>query len=206
MSGRRGGVGAVVVRALALVGIAALAGAAHSLTRATPIRLVRPAGGAAVPATPTDPGESGPSAAAPDPGPAYDAERVASLSGGALLDEPVLPGMITLGEAHALFEQGSAFIDARHREEYEAGHVPGAIWMPASEVYERAGELMMFDPTAPVVIYCEGGTCDSSHNTANRIEMASEQMQLGIADLRIMGLGFEEWARAGLPVETGGDP
>lgn len=200
------------MRTLALIGVAALAGAAHSLTRGYPIRLVRAGDRAPSTVTPgpgedrQDPGHvSGAQDSGDGENRAYDADRVAATSGEALLDEPVLDGMITLREAHELFERGATFLDARHEEEYDAGHVAGAVWMPAEDVFDRADELMAFDPALPVVIYCEGGTCEASHNTANRLDMLNGQMQLGFGDVRIMGLGYDEWARAGLPVERAGD-
>lgn len=218
--GDRSGAGTVIVRTLALIGVAALAGAAHSLTREYPIRLGRAASAPAGPMSsgtgggPTEPNAGQPAGQDPDqdPGAAagdgrvYDADRVASLSGESLLDEPVLPGMITLRRAHELFEQGATFLDARHKAEYEAGHVPGAVWMPAEDVFDRADEVMAFDPALPVVIYCEGGPCEASHNTANRLDMLNEQMQLGFGEVHIMGLGFDEWARAGLPATAGSEP
>lgn len=41
-------------------------------------------------------------------------------------------------------------IDVRHAKEYEAGHLPGAILVPLSDLPERAGE---FDPQKATIAY-----------------------------------------------------
>ena len=48
-----------------------------------------------------------------------------------------------------------------------------------------------------LVIYCVGGECDASKNTAARLE------QLGYTDLRIMGAAYTDWVSAGYPTESG---
>jgi rhodanese-related sulfurtransferase len=44
-------------------------------------------------------------------------------------------------------------IDVRHEEEYDAGHVPGAVHVPVHEV-ERVGPTL---PTGEVWVYCSSG-------------------------------------------------
>ncbi|RMH28019.1 MAG: rhodanese-like domain-containing protein [Planctomycetota bacterium] len=121
-----------------------------------------------------------------------------SMQASSPLDEPVKEGSITLREAFALFQDGAFFLDARYQSEFERGHIEGAIWMPASRVVTSEGqeELNFIPPGGIVVIYCTGGDCDASENTAIRIE----QLQYDF-DIRILGKGYEDWANAGLPVE-----
>ncbi|GAB4283782.1 MAG: hypothetical protein Kow0092_38470 [Deferrisomatales bacterium] len=45
---------------------------------------------------------------------------------------------------------GFTLLDVRQPEEYEAGHLPGALLIPLPELPERLGEL---DPTRPVLAY-----------------------------------------------------
>ena len=72
---------------------------------------------------------------------------------------------VSLDEFRRRYEAGTAqFVDARKAEEFEAGHLEGAISIPSIEVdlyLERIFETLSFDQ--PVIIYCEGGDCESSH-------------------------------------------
>ena len=121
-----------------------------------------------------------------------------------LLDAPVPEGMLTLRESYSLWEQGAYFLDARHEHEFEAGHIEYAAWLPATlfdSDSDRAFEVVDSMPMdATVVIYCVGGECDASKNTASRLH------QIGFTDLRVMGSGYEDWVQAGLPIETGVSP
>ena len=122
----------------------------------------------------------------------------------ALLDAPVPEGMLTLRQSHDLWEQGAYFVDARHEHEFEAGHIQYASWLPSTLFdtdSDRAFAVVDSMPMdATVVIYCVGGECDASKNTARRLQ------QIGFSDLRIMGVGYSEWAEAGFETSTGGEP
>ncbi|MFG0305586.1 MAG: rhodanese-like domain-containing protein [Phycisphaerales bacterium JB040] len=205
----------MITRALAIVAAAGVLASGHMVLRDAPIRLTRqgaqPAGvptdttptqdstgadPATDPATDpttdpvTDPGT--PEAGADDPYSLYASDP--------LFDEPVRDGQITMREAYALFEQGATFLDARHEDEFEAGHVAGAIWMPASRLSDGTGipDAYAIDASMPVVIYCTGGDCDASENTA----VLLEALELGF-EIYILGRGFDEWDAVGLPTEGG---
>ncbi|SPP99914.1 putative Sulfurtransferase [Candidatus Sulfobium mesophilum] len=46
-------------------------------------------------------------------------------------------------------------LDVRQPEEYRSGHLPGAAFMPLSDLIDKAGEL---DPSKPVLAYCRSGS------------------------------------------------
>lgn len=116
---------------------------------------------------------------------------------------------ITLAEAEDLFARKMqagekiAFLDSRSREDFAAGHIPEARSVPAAELKgkdDRAsgGELdeaLSFLEDHILVVYCEGGDCQTSVTLARLIH------DRGFADIRILSGGWEEWAAAGLPVE-----
>jgi rhodanese-related sulfurtransferase len=84
-------------------------------------------------------------------------------------------------------------LDVRPPEEYAAGHVPGAVNVPLSELKHYLKEL---NPKQEIVAYCRGPHCVLAFDA--------------VASLRKKGLkarrledGYPEWKTAGLPVETG---
>ena len=83
-------------------------------------------------------------------------------------------------------------LDVRPPEEYTAGHVPGAVNVPLSELERYLKEL---NPEQEVVAYCRGPHCVLAFDAVARLR--SE----GVAARRLEG-GFPEWRRAGLPVES----
>ena len=87
-------------------------------------------------------------------------------------------------------------LDLRPVEEYEAGHIPGAVSIPLETLEQR---LALLPPDTEVVAYCRGRYC----------VMAPR----GIAVLRRHGYrarrlqdGVGEWRLAGLPVAAGAEP
>ena len=106
---------------------------------------------------------------------------------------------ISLNEAEKLFFTDAAvFIDARSEEEYARGHIQGARSLPWHEVDLRfmvvTGEL---DLEMPIVTYCDGETCELSHNLALFLRDA------GFLNTRVLVNGWTLWQQAGLPVESG---
>ncbi len=144
---------------------------------------------------------------APQPDPDSGNGRLSAMYAGssleALLDAPVPEGSLTLREARKLWNDGVYFIDARHDYEYEAGHIQYAALLPAQMFdtdIEHANSVMdSIPPDATIVLYCIGGDCDASKNTAALLE------QYGYQDLRIMGAGYEHWVAAGYETSTGLD-
>jgi len=120
-----------------------------------------------------------------------------------LLDAPVPEGSLTLRQAKELWDKSAYFIDARHEHEFEAGHIQYAAFLE-SKLFDtdiaRANAVMDSIPVdGTIVLYCVGGECDASKNTAALLE------QYGYSDLRIMGAGYEHWVAAGFETATGSD-
>ncbi len=109
--------------------------------------------------------------------------------------------LVTLAEAEDLWRAGeTVFLDARAADLYGEGHVPRARSVPAAEIETLLPVLVqrMAKETA-LVVYCEGGDCQSSLTLAKRLH------DEGFKDIRVLSGGWEEWKRAGLPEETGHD-
>lgn len=84
-------------------------------------------------------------------------------------------------------------VDVRPVEEYTAGHLPGAVSVPLSELTQRLKEL---PKTREIVACCRGPYCVYSYDA---IEILRPK---GFHVRRLKG-GFFEWLAAGLPVERG---
>ncbi|MEV4729936.1 metalloregulator ArsR/SmtB family transcription factor [Saccharopolyspora sp. NPDC049426] len=83
-------------------------------------------------------------------------------------------------------------LDVRPREEYEAGHIPGAVSVPLEELADRLGDI---PADQEVVAYCRGAYCVLAHD-AVRLFTAHGRTARRLAD------GMLEWRLAELPVET----
>ena len=101
-----------------------------------------------------------------------------------------------------LFENGLAtFIDARPTDEYELGHIEGALHVTPGMLNDGLFNGFEFiDAGAPIVIYCGGGDCDDSHRVAQKLQY------YGYKQTHVFTGGFPEWEAAGLPTGTGPDP
>ncbi|HEX9844063.1 MAG TPA: metalloregulator ArsR/SmtB family transcription factor [bacterium] len=84
-------------------------------------------------------------------------------------------------------------LDVRPREEFEAGHIPGAISVPLEELERRLSELPQ---GREIVAYCRGPYCVLS------IEAVALLKERGFTALR-MEDGVPEWRALTWPIETG---
>ncbi len=84
-------------------------------------------------------------------------------------------------------------LDVRPPAEYAAGHIPGAVSIPVTQLKERLAEL---PPDTEIAAYCRGPYCVFAHE-AVRLLRANGRIARRLAD------GMPEWRLAGLPVATG---
>lgn len=82
-------------------------------------------------------------------------------------------------------------LDVRPKEEYEAGHVQGAINIPIEELEQH---LEKFDPNLEIVAYCRGPHCILAFDAVAQLREKGFQA-------RRLENGFPEWKVAGLPVD-----
>ena len=85
-------------------------------------------------------------------------------------------------------------LDVRPAAEYAAGHIPGAVSIPVTELAERLAEL---PAGVEVAAYCRGPYCVFAHEAVRLLRSSGRQAR------RRAG-GMPEWRLAGLPVATGG--
>jgi rhodanese-related sulfurtransferase len=91
--------------------------------------------------------------------------------------------------AHARATGRVQIVDVREPDEWQAGHVPGAIHIPLGALAARRGEL---DPARPVITVCRSG---------NRSLVALDVLRdAGITDAKSLAGGMIAWQAAGQPV------
>ncbi len=73
-------------------------------------------------------------------------------------DEPGIYRQLSYEEAKAWMDEDEAIVvvDVRTKEEYEAGHIPGAILIP-NEMIEGEPPKELPDTSAKILIYCRSG-------------------------------------------------
>src|SRR5450759_351590 len=91
-------------------------------------------------------------------------------------------------------EKGSrTLIDVRERDEFEAGHIPGALHLSKGFI-EVQIEDRVPGKERPITLYCAGGT---------RSLLAARALhELGYSDVRSMSGGFNGWKQAGFDFEV----
>ena len=112
-------------------------------------------------------------------------------------DAEIADGVVPMSRLVCLLESGLiTLVDARSHEEFDAGHIPGAISFPYEELLGHYDELRdTIAMNADVVIYCESYTCDQSENLATELKL------MGYERVVIYKGGWQEWEEAGLPTE-----
>ncbi|MFA4890725.1 MAG: rhodanese-like domain-containing protein [Candidatus Paceibacterota bacterium] len=84
-------------------------------------------------------------------------------------------------------------IDARTSEEYNGGHIEGALNVDVS-IPSFAGEIVKLDKSKKYLVYC---------NMGNRSFFASNMMSnAGFNEIFLLEGGIFEWKRNNLPVEN----
>jgi len=85
-------------------------------------------------------------------------------------------------------------LDVRPREEFEAGHLPGAVNIPMDRL---ESELARLPKKREVVAYCRGPYCLMSFDAVLKLRQRGWKA-------RRLNEGYPEWKAAGLPIESSG--
>ena len=92
---------------------------------------------------------------------------------------------ITAEEAKQIMdtEEGYIILDVRTQEEYDQGHIPGAIVISHEEIAEKAEEVLT-DKDQLILVYCRSG---------RRSKLAAEALaELGYTNIKEFG-GIIDW-------------
>jgi len=84
------------------------------------------------------------------------------------------------------------FVDVRELDEWDEGHIPGAVFVPRGNLEGRI-EGLVPDHDRAIVVYCAGGS---------RSAFAAKSLgELGYSNVVSLTGGFTDWKRNGLPID-----
>jgi molybdopterin/thiamine biosynthesis adenylyltransferase/rhodanese-related sulfurtransferase len=102
---------------------------------------------------------------------------------------------IDAGRARGLYDEADApvFLDVREREEWDEGHIPGAVHIPRGWLESRI-EQAIPNREQPIVAYCASG---------NRSTFAARTLEeLGYEHVVSLAGGINDWKRHGYPLQV----
>lgn len=98
-------------------------------------------------------------------------------------------------DADKLISEGGVYLlDVRSPEEFQNGHIPGAVEIPLKELSRRLKELPA-DKTQPILVYCNNG--DRSARAARLL------YNEGRKDVYHLSGGLRAWTAAQKPLQVG---
>ena len=92
---------------------------------------------------------------------------------------------ITAEEAKVIMEseEGYIILDVREQDEFDAGHIPGAILIPYTQIDEKAKDMLP-DKDQLILVYCRSG---------RRSKIAADSLvELGYTNIKEFG-GIIDW-------------
>ena len=89
-------------------------------------------------------------------------------------------------------DDAPVFLDVRERDEWDEGHIPGAVFIPRGNLESRV-ETALTDKSRPVVVYCAVG--------ARSAFAAKSLVELGYDDVVSLAGGYTDWKRNGFPTK-----
>ena len=100
-----------------------------------------------------------------------------------------------LDDVRHQLKDGALPVDARSRQSYDQGHLPGAYSLPLARVDSLLDSFCSQVPVdLPLVVYCSGKDCPDAFDLAKRL------IAEGYRTVWVFGGGFSAWRVAGLPV------
>ncbi|MFH0921329.1 MAG: rhodanese-like domain-containing protein [Fibrobacterota bacterium] len=89
-------------------------------------------------------------------------------------------------------------VDARSKEEFISGHIPGAVSLPLMDAaFDLPSFLAHHDAARICVVYCSGAECSDAQDLADILREA------GGFKVFVYGMGFSGWVAGQRPVENG---
>ncbi|HET7848176.1 MAG TPA: rhodanese-like domain-containing protein [Pseudolabrys sp.] len=122
--------------------------------------------------------------------------QAGSIQQATLMDVGQKTGEVSTDQLRHILADGSAIvIDARPREQFDAGHIPGAHVLDGASGDQIAAvqRLAKGNKAAALVLYCNGPYCQASRRLGERLVAA------GFTNVRRYQLGLPVWRALGGP-------
>ena len=97
-------------------------------------------------------------------------------------------------EAKALFDRDAIFIDVRNKEEWQVGHIEGAIHLDFQNDFAKLYRAKGVERETPIVLYC------SSTNCLRSAYAAAVSVYWGFSNVYYFRSGFFAWMLEDYPV------
>lgn len=137
-------------------------------------------------------------------GPATDGPEERPQAGGEYDPAQLGVRVASFDEARDTFEDPSTdmgfclFVDARNRDEYNNGHIPGALLVDHYRLDKYLPEVLpLIQQAERLMLYCEGGDCEDSFFLAQALIIRGVDPD----KLYIFKGGWEEWQANDMPIE-----
>jgi rhodanese-related sulfurtransferase len=111
--------------------------------------------------------------------------------GNAAAQEPPMDSALVSVEQAQSWGDKALWVDARVDEQFEAGHVPGAVQLNEDRWDELLHPMLgVWSPEKKVVVYCSRLTCHASHEVAERLRKEAK-----LTNVYVLDGGWEEWQK-----------
>jgi len=97
-------------------------------------------------------------------------------------------------EAKALFDRDAIFIDVRNKEEWQMGHIEGAIHLDFQSDFSKLYSAKAVARDTPIVLYC------SSSNCLRSAYAAAVSVYWGFSNVYYFRAGFFAWMLEDFPI------
>lgn len=111
-----------------------------------------------------------------------------------LVQEPLRDDEVSMLAIQERWKGDVLWIDARIQEQFDAGHVPGALLLNEQKFDEQLfGHLDTLQTnTKPVIIYCSAAKCEASRHVLERLKQT-----LPVENVFVLKGGWQAWKAAG---------
>jgi rhodanese-related sulfurtransferase len=102
---------------------------------------------------------------------------------------------VDAAQAKKLFDQEALFVDLRKENMWNAGRIPGAVWLEMKTAFTQQALESEAGKDEALVFYCSGVRCPRS---AKACEKA---LEWGYSNVNYFRGGFPAWKNEGFPIE-----